>query len=437
MRFQCLPGSRVLRTLLLVCSETLFSTIFALASNSYSVVYNFPAAEENPIAGFVADASGNLYVPTAGGTAGTIVELSPPAEQGGTWSETTIFSFNGTSDGSAPYSGLIIDSKGNLYGTTVQGGNGTCLLAGQNFGCGVVFELSQSGGVWSETVLYNFQGGKDGRNPWYASMTFDSAGNLYGTTLWGGGSGCSEKVGCGVLFKLTPPSQDGGAWTESVLHRFEKKQGVNPQGNLLYLNGALYGLTGSGGANDFGTAYEATLKGEITVINDFTGAAGGSDNFPGGLAADSSGNLYGFTYTGGASDFGVIFELSGSGKSWTETVLYNFTGQSDGGNPVGAPVIDKSGNLYGNAQAGGNSSDCGYTAQQDGCGVVFELATSGSKIDESVLHAFTGGLTQSDDDGAFPEGTLILSLGNLYGTTGAGGTGECNYGCGTAFSLTP
>jgi uncharacterized repeat protein (TIGR03803 family) len=267
---------------------------------------------------------------------------------------------------------------------------------------------------------------------------------LYGVTNLGGGSGCSAtlKVGCGILFKLTPPAKGGASWTEKVLHRFAKRTGTYPYGNLLYLNGSLYGTTSSGGADSFGTAYESTLKGKITVINNFTGASGGSN--PAGLAVDSSGSLYGFTVSGGPSNYGLVYQLTPSGTNWTENVLYNFTGQSDGGTPVGAPVLDKSGSLYGNTQAGGNLSDCLYTAQQNGCGVVFKVTNSGGKPSEKVLHVFSGGTTPSTDDGSFPSAGLIFgSDGNLYGTSQAGGTGQCidekgsDLGCGIAFSVTP
>jgi uncharacterized repeat protein (TIGR03803 family) len=419
-----------------------------LAATSYTNIYNFQPETPNPLAPLVEDSAGNFYGVAAGPGAedgtnnGIVFELSPPAE-GGSWTVTTLFTFNGTSDGNLPQSGLVIDSKGNLYGTTYGGGSGTCLLGSSNIGCGVVFELSQSGGSWTETVLYNFQGGKDGRNPTSSPMTFDSNGNLYGVTGLGGGSGCPQslRVGCGVLFKLTPPAEGGASWTEKVLHRFAKKTGTYPDGSLLYLNGSLYGTTADGGANGYGTAYESTLKGKISVINNFTGASGGTS--PAGLAADSSGNLYGFTLSGGPSNYGVVYKLTSSGSNWTENVLYSFTGQSDGGTPVGAPVLDKSGNLYGNTQSGGNYADCSYTPQQNGCGVVFKVATKG-KSKERVLHVFSGGATPSTADGAFPSAGLIFgSDGNLYGATQAGGSGQCidekgtDLGCGVAFSVRP
>jgi uncharacterized repeat protein (TIGR03803 family) len=429
---------------------SIFAGTPVLAASSYTNLYNFQPETSTPLGPLVADSAGNFYGVAAGPGAengtnnGIAFELSPPAKKGGSWTVTTIFTFNGTSDGNLPESGLVIDSQGNLYGTTYGGGSGTCLLGNSNIGCGVVFELSQSGGSWSETVLYNFQGGKDGRNPTLSPMTFDAGGNLYGVTGLGGGSGCPQslKAGCGVLFKLTPPAKGGASWTEKVLHHFAKKTGTYPYGSLLYLNGSLYGTTQSGGADGYGTAYESTLKGKLTVINNFTGASGGYN--PAGLAADSSGNLYGFTLSGGPSNYGLVYKLTSSGTSWTENVLYNFTGQSDGGSPVGAPVLDKSGNIYGNTQGGGNLSDCLYTEQQDGCGVLFEVANSGGKSSESVLHVFSGGTSPSTADGSFPSAGLIFgSDGNLYGTTQAGGSGQCidekgtDLGCGIAFSVTP
>jgi hypothetical protein len=429
---------------------SIFAGTPVLAATSYTNIYNFQPETTSPLSPLVADSAGNFYGVAAGPGAdtgsntGIVFELSPPAKKGGSWTVTTIFTFNGTSDGNSPQSGLAIDSKGNLYGTTYDGGSGTCLLGNSNIGCGVVFELSQSGGSWSETVLYNFQGDKDGRNPNASPLTFDAEGNLYGVTTLGGGSGCPAtlKVGCGVLFKLEPPAQGGASWTEKVLHRFAKKTGTYPYGNLLYLNGVLYGTTSGDGADGYGTAYEATLKGKITVINNFMGASGGYN--ASGLAADSSGNLYGFTESGGPSNNGLVYQLKPSGTSWTENVLYNFTGHSDGGTPLGAPVLDSSGNIYGNTQGGGNVFDCTYTEQQNGCGVVFEVANSGGKISESVIHTFTGGTTPSTADGSFPSAGLIFgSDGNLYGTTQTGGSGQCvdekgtDLGCGIAFSVTP
>jgi uncharacterized repeat protein (TIGR03803 family) len=415
----------------------------ALAAASFTTFYNFQPNAAEPLTGLVADSAGNLYgVDFPPNTGGAIYQLSPPAQQGGTWTYTTLFALNGTSDGNEAYSGLVIDSKGNLYGNTFGGGSGVCTVGGVNVGCGVVFELSKSGGNWTETVLYNFQGGKDGRNPSYSPMTFDPNGNLYGTTNNGGGTGCGGE-GCGVLFKLTP-AQGGGSWTETVLHRFTKSQGTFPQGKLLDLGGILYGTTGGGGAFGHGTVYRSTLNGAVTVIHSFNGTPEGSDNFSGGLSADSSGNLYGFNYSGGKANYGTVFELKPSGGSWTFSLLYTFNGTSDGGNPVGAPLLDKAGNLYGDTQAGGNYAYCAFTAQQNGCGVVFKVSRSKGKSTESVVHIFTDGVTQQNDDGAFPAAGLIFGpFGDIYGTTQIGGTGQClsgkgnDLGCGTAFSVTP
>ena len=169
-------------------------------------------------------------------------------------SETILYGFNGT-DGSIPVGGAIIDGNGNLYGTTAYGGSGTCLLFGDNVGCGVVYELSpptQKGGQWTYTVLYNFQGGKDGLFPW-GDLVFDSHGNLYGATQFGGGKGttCNQYFdgNCGTVFELSPPKQKGGKWTEKILHSFAGgTDGANPNGGLvLDGNGAIYGTTYFGG----------------------------------------------------------------------------------------------------------------------------------------------------------------------------------------------
>jgi uncharacterized repeat protein (TIGR03803 family) len=418
------------------------------AATKETAIYNFqPNTDDNPFSGLVADSAGNLYgVAVPGGAGGIVFELSPPAVKGGSWTETTLVTLNGTSDGNTPWSALVRDSKGNLYGTTEYGGSGSCEVGGVNMGCGVVFEVSESGGTWTETVLYNFQGGTDGRNPAYSPLILDTEGNLYGVTGQGGSTGC-QKQGCGVLFELTPPTQAGGSWTETVLHRFFEKEGTFPGGPLLDMGGALYGTTAGGGAYGHGSVFEMNAKRTVSVVYSLHGTPDGSDNFPSGLAVDSSGDLYGFTYTGGESNYGTVFELTPSGGAWTESVLYSFTGDSDGGEPMGPPVLDKAGNLYGMSQAGGNLADCAWTAQQDGCGVVFKLAhpaQDGGAWKESVLHTFTNSTSAENPDGAFPSAGVIFGKGgDLYGATPIGGTGVCDsgmgsdLGCGIAFAITP
>ncbi|MGH6840231.1 MAG: choice-of-anchor tandem repeat GloVer-containing protein, partial [Methylocella sp.] len=270
----------------------------------------------------------------------------------------------------------------------------------------------------AEAVLHSFTGGSDGSGP-VGGLIADSSGNLYGTTEGGGASDS------GTVFKLTP----GG--TETVLYSFcsvpSCSDGRFPSAGLIAgSNGNLFGTTAAGGASDFGTVFKVTPGGTETVLYSFTG--GGDGGVPeAGLIADSSVNLYGTTYAGGASfsgfcgggGCGVVFKLSPGG---TYTVLYRFTGGNDGGTPFAGLIADTSGNLYGTASSGGASND----------GVVFKLTPGGT---ETVLYSFKAG----PSDGAFPLAGLIAdSSGNLYGTTESGGTGcIAEFGCGTVFKLSP
>src|SRR6202041_2058467 len=262
-----------------------------------TVLYSFTGGADglSPFGGLVRDDEGNLFGTTTGGgsaslPAGTVFKLEPPAQPGGTWTETVLHSFCSAAnctDGNTPYVGVIRDDKGNLYGTTVDGGGDLASCGG---GCGVVFKLAppaQAGGAWTETVLYSFTGGTDGGEP-FASVIQDAAGNLYGTTSGGGDPACSLNYfpGCGVVFKLAPPAQAGGAWTETGLYSF----------------------------------------------------TGGTDGgYPvGGVIQDAADNLYGTTLFGGLDssycsfDCGVVFKLDTAGN---ETALYSFTGLADGNNP--------------------------------------------------------------------------------------------------------
>jgi len=306
-------------------------------AGKYTVLYTFHGGADgaNPWSGLVRDSAGNLYGTTeAGGSAGfgTVFQLSPSGQK------TVLYNFQGNgTDGAYPFGQLISDGNGTFYGTTYKGGR-------SNFG--TVYKLSGAG----ETVLYSFKGFSDGDYP-YAGVVRDSAGNLYGTTF---GDGLNSY---GTVFRLSPSGK------ETVLHSFSGgTDGGFPYYGSLVLDPAtgIYGTTSFGGAhNYFGTVFKVDKKGQFSVIYSFSnGLDGGQPNAS--LIRDSSGNLYGATLSGGTNSHGVIFKMEESGN---ETVLYNFAGGTD---PVSvqAPLLrDAAGNLYGTSIAGGSS----------GQGTVFKL----------------------------------------------------------------
>ena len=262
------------------------------------MVHRFTGGSDgsSPSGALIFDQSGNIYGTTEyGGSTdyGTVYELMP---SGSGWTENILHSFIfGTGDGAWPIGGVTFDQTGNLYGTTLIGGDGNCEYGG----CGVVFQLSPSGSSWIEQTLHAFTGGSDG---WYSygGVIIDPLGNLYGTTLYGGG-GCGGD-GCGTVFDLTPVN--GGGWNFNTIYTFF--QGV----------GSRWG--------------------------------------PGDtLAMDAAGNLYGTTYADGAYLSGAVFKLTPSNGGWTYTSLHDFTGGSDGFGPVSNVVFDANGNLYGTTHAGG------------------------------------------------------------------------------------
>jgi uncharacterized repeat protein (TIGR03803 family) len=340
----------------------------------------------------------------------------------------------GRMNGYAPSDSLIVDQAGNLYGTTVYGGSNNC----SRTGCGVVFELTpNASGGWTEKVLYRFAGGNDGANP-YAGLIFDAAGNLYGTTSSGGANGP------GTVFQLVPNAD--GSWSESVLYSFCSftnctDGGLPAAGVIMDRAGNFYGTTVFGGnsANNCnggnlncGVVYKLTPKSgggwTESVIYNFTGGSDGGQPYA-GLIFDQSGNLYGTTEEGGgvACRFGcgVVFQLTPqSNGSWTESVLHSFTGGSDGGAPAGL-IFDAKGNLYGATGFGGHiGRNCSV-----GCGLAFELTPNGGSWTETVLHQFRV------RDGGFPAAGLTFdAAGNLYGTTEADGPGTDD---GVVFKLTP
>lgn len=386
-------------------------------ANGYRVLYAFRGGSDgaHPSAGLIEDSSGNFYGTTAEGGngrarcgCGTIFEITAHG------AETVLYSFGSTrKDGQFPIAPLMQDKSGNLYGTTEGGGSGCGGI------CGTVFKLAADG---TETVLHSFGIAKnDGIYP-YAGVVADHDGNIYGTTGYGGNvENCA--LGCGTVFKLTPHGK------ESVLHAFTGgSDGVAPEAGLIAdKTGHFFGTTAAGGGTGCngvgcGTIFRLAADGSEAVLYAFRGGSDGAEP-KASLIADAAGNHYGTTAAGGGSGCngrgcGTVFRLAPDG---TETVLYAFTGASDGSDPEGALAADESGNFYGTTSQGG----------ADGIGAVFRLAPDGT---DSVLHAFSG-----EGDGANPLAGLTKDGGNklhLYGTTEyGGGAAACYEGCGVVFEL--
>ena len=368
--------------------------------------------------------------------------------------ETVLHNFCNTKDGCEPYGGLILDSSGNLYGTTSAGGSRG----------GIVFELTPPAPPatqWTEKKLHNFGNGDDGYSP-NGGLIFDGSGNLYGTTTYGGGSGtCNEpdSTGCGTVFELTPPISPSTHWTEIRLQTFDSAQGYWPQASLILDgSGNLYGTTYDGGCGGsyYGTVFELTPPISPAThwtekqLHCFSGFNGG---FPtSSLIFDASGNLYGTTSSEGAHGYGVVFELTPPtppATQWTQRILHSFKDNgTDGVYPHAGLILDSSGNLYGTTLGGGAYSSAGcmvISFSGSGCGTVFELTPPippATQWTETILHSFD----LNGVDGVNPYASLIFdSSGNLYGTTETGGaynSASCegnnnNEGCGTVFELSP
>jgi uncharacterized repeat protein (TIGR03803 family) len=330
--------------------------VFKLSkSGNETVLHSFagpPTDGEGPEGGLMMDTAGNLYGTTLGGGAyggGTAFKIDTSGN------ETVLYSFNAyATDGRGPYAGLIMDTAGNLYGTTELGGaSSNC-----TFGCGTVFKLDASG---NETLLYSFAGPpNDGATP-TAGLIMDKAGNLYGTTAYGGPGimTCSLGPGCGTVFKLDTSGN------ETVLHEFTGLgtviDGVFPWGGLtMDTEGNLYGTSLYGGTSGQGTVFKFDTSGNEIVLHSFS--AGDGENLFGGLLVDTAGNLYGTAANAGPNGEGTVFKLDSSGN---ETVLHGFPGGAgDGGGPLAGVIVDASGNLYGTTSYGGTT----------GAGVVFRIA---------------------------------------------------------------
>jgi len=307
---------------------------------------------------------------------------------------TVLHAFNGGTDGTSPFAGLVMDLKGNLYGTT----------SGAGLGGGTVFKVTPLG---TETVLYSFKLKPDGADP-YAGLVLDAAGNLYGTTKYGGTGKCVYSVGdCGTLFKITPTGE------EIILRNFSFRGGRFPLGRIvLDAAGNFYGTTVDGGKQRSGTVYKWSPTGGYTVLYFFSSAKADALS-PNGLVQDKAGNFYGTSFLGGKFRSGTVFKVTSTGA---ETVLHSFGSGTDGYFPSAGLILDAAGNLFGTTQSGGSGN----------LGTVFMVSPSGA---ETVLHSFTG-----QPDGASPQGELVLDgKGNLYGTTFTGGTANA----GTVFKVDP
>jgi uncharacterized repeat protein (TIGR03803 family) len=416
---KCAQLGRRLAGSALVLALSLTTAPGAWADSAYEVLYTFTGAADGGLPGFglALDSSGNLYGVTFGGGpecksknyCGTVFQLMRLSD--GKWEEKVLHGFTAWGDGDGPNGGPAIDAKGNLYGAATAGPDGIAALyqmapkaggwtfrliydhgAGLSvlfdkanniygylgpgkYGSGAVGELTHDSKGWALKTLYSFcnpYSCPDGDGP-LAPPSWDAAGNLYGTTYFGGNGppNCPGSLGCGVAFQMTPNSD--GSWTYHVLHRFAAfpTDGQSPYG---------------------------------------------------GLTVDAKGNVYGTTTHGGKYDNGTVFKLTASSNGhWKQTVLYDFPNIYLGGAPGSNLLFDKAGNLYGTA--GGGNLSCPQT-----CGVIFKLTPqAGGKWKYSLAHKFDG------TDGDSPNGLTMDGAGNLYGTTFSGG----NYNYGVAFKLTP
>lgn len=350
-------------------SSSSLGTVFQLKRSHggwlLNTLTNFTGANGAiPYSGVVFGPDGALFGTTnAGGPQGygNVYSLRPSGTVCKTalcpWTETVLYQFAGGSDGIGPGVGnVVFDPIGNLYGTTIGGGS---------FGQGTVYKLTHAGGSWTESVLYSFAGGSDGAAP-YGAVVLDAAGNLYGTTSQGGGSGCGG-TGCGTVYELTP---SGSGWGDNILYAFHNgADGAAPLGGLVFdQSGNLYGSTIGYGSGSGGTIFELSPSGGgwmLTTLYTF--------NYSGPVASlvmDGAGVLYGTNNAGGAYDNGSVFKLQPSNGGWNYFTLHDFTYRgSDGSLPVGGATVDAMGNVYGTTSQGGTYA-CGFEVD---CGVVWEI----------------------------------------------------------------
>jgi uncharacterized repeat protein (TIGR03803 family) len=391
--------------LFVIVSFALFSTFPAQSpAQTFTELYAFNHTGDLsdggwPEAGVVRDTAGNLYGTTFFGGLGTACDIKVAGcgvvfKVDGSGNESVLHAFGGAEDGWNPTAGLVLDSAGNLYGTTLLGGA---------HGFGVVFKIDSSG---NETIMHSFARGTDGANP-NAGLSQDTNGNLYGTTQYGG-HGC-DRHGCGTVFRVS------GGGEETVLYQFSGIDGASPLGGVVVdPSGNVYGTTWLGGLYGFGTVFKIDSNGHEVILHDFSATSDGA-NPMGSLVLDAVGNIYGTTSAGGNSYFGTLFVIDPTGN---ETVLYNFGGGNDGAYPYSNLILDTQGNLYGTTSQGGC---CGQ-------GTVFEF----SNDTLNTLYSFSGTINGLNTDGQNPGGGVTPDAnGNLYGTAVSAGSS----GWGSVFEI--
>ena len=389
--------------ILVTCAAMALLATVAWAASAAKLIYSFAGSGDGEYTDteLVMDSAGNLYgTSVQGGTygGGTVFQVTPAGVH------TVLYDFTGGADGGEPYKGVTLDAQGDLYGTAVTGGGGSC-----EGGCGVAFKLSNSGGVWTQTVIHTFTGGNDGSGPG-SPVAIDKQGNVYGTTPTGGANGM------GVVYQLRPGAT--GGWTLRVIHTFTGGSdggGGSASRLMIDATGNLYGVCTVGGTNGFGTVYKMSSvqgKWQFTTLYAFKDQPDGALPY-GGVISDKAGNLYGTTYYAGVHDLGTVYKLTHGNGTWTESVLYSFKGGTDGASPISSLVADAAGNLYGTTSDGGAAACV--------CGVIFKLTRGATgKWTESVAYRFPG----MPQPGFAYNGMVGDSAGNFYGATVHGGSGN-------------
>ena len=388
------------RRIFVVCAAIALLGTAAWGANTTKVIYSFAGGTDGEYTDteLVMDSAGNLYgTSVQGGTyaSGTVFQVTPEG------AHTVLYNFTGGADGGEPYKGVTLDAQGNLLGTAVTGGGGSC-----EGGCGVVFKLTNSGGIWTQTVIHAFTGA-DGSGPG-SPVSIDKHGNVFGTTPTGG------KYGMGVIYLL---QSMGGGWKFRVVHAFRGgADGAGGSAGRLLIDGLghLYGVCTVGGVNELGTVYEVSLvNGQVKFSTRYAFNLPPDGAWPySELAFDLLGNLYGTTFFGGANGMGTVYKLTRGNGTWTESVLYSFQGGPDGANPISSLVADASGRLYGTTSADGASC---------GCGTIFRLTRGSSgNWTERPVYRFPG----HPNAGTAYNGMISDGGGHFYGATVSGGTAD-------------